>query len=52
MMQVGYLASSLTLIGLCLASLVTQLAVKTFHPVWWCRRSTETVGPQRFSGDF
>ncbi|WP_103352358.1 hypothetical protein [Amycolatopsis sp. CA-128772] len=45
-MQVGYLASSAILIGLFLASLVTQLAVKTFHPVlyWTVILSTSTAG--------
>jgi uncharacterized membrane-anchored protein len=45
-MQVGYLVSSMILVGLFLASLMTQLAVKTFHPVlyWTVILSTSTAG--------
>lgn len=38
-MNVGYLTSSLILIGLFLASLVIQLRAKKFHPVLYCRSS-------------
>ena len=45
-MGVGYLASSAILIGLFLASLVTQLAVRSFHPAlyWTVILSTSTAG--------
>jgi uncharacterized membrane-anchored protein len=45
-MHVGYLVSSAILVGLFLASLVTQLAVKTFHPMlyWTVILSTSTAG--------
>ena len=45
-MRVGYLASSAILIVLFLASLLTQLAVKAFHPVlyWTVILSTSTAG--------
>ncbi len=45
-LQVGYLVSSIVLIALFLASLVTQLAVKSFHPLlyWTVILSTSTAG--------
>lgn len=45
-MRVGYLASSLILISLFAVSLVTQLRVRTFHPVlyWTVILSTSTAG--------
>jgi uncharacterized membrane-anchored protein len=45
-MRVGYLISSLILIGLFLTSLLTQLTVKAFHPAlyWTVILSTSTAG--------
>jgi uncharacterized membrane-anchored protein len=45
-MRVGYLISSLILIGLFLTSLLTQLTVTTFHPAlyWTVILSTSTAG--------
>jgi uncharacterized membrane-anchored protein len=45
-MKVGYLVSSLILVGLFALSLVTQLRVKRFHPVlyWTVILSTSTAG--------
>ncbi|WP_412537997.1 hypothetical protein R8Z50_19265 [Longispora sp. K20-0274] len=45
-MKVGYAVSSLILVGLFLASLVTQLRAKRFHPVlyWTVILSTSTAG--------
>ncbi|WP_437437939.1 COG4705 family protein [Streptomyces olivoreticuli] len=45
-MAVGYLLSSVILVGLFLASLVTQLRVRSFHPVlyWSVILSTSTAG--------
>ncbi|HWE88112.1 MAG TPA: hypothetical protein VG317_01460 [Pseudonocardiaceae bacterium] len=44
--HVGYLVSSLILVGLFVASVVTQLAVKGFHPAlyWTVILSTSTAG--------
>jgi uncharacterized membrane-anchored protein len=45
-MKVGYLTSSVILIGLFLVSLVTQLKVRTFHPAlyWTVILATSTAG--------
>jgi uncharacterized membrane-anchored protein len=45
-MHVGYLVSSMILVGLFAVSLVTQLAAKTFHPAlyWTVILSTSTAG--------
>ncbi len=45
-LHVGYLVSSAILVGLFLASVVTQLAAKAFHPVlyWTVILSTSTAG--------
>src|SRR4051794_36929517 len=45
-MQVGYLTSSMILVALFIASVVTQLAVKTFHPAlyWTVILATSTAG--------
>ncbi len=45
-MAVGYLVSSVILVGLFLASLVTQLRARSFHPVlyWSVILSTSTAG--------
>jgi uncharacterized membrane-anchored protein len=45
-MHVGYLVSSAILVGLFLASVVTQLAVSAFHPMlyWTVILSTSTAG--------
>ncbi len=45
-LQVGYLASSVILVGLFVVSVVTQLAVDTFHPAlyWTVILATSTAG--------